>query len=243
MTSELPEPATESLGAAIIELDRTRLPWPARWLLRDGTRAYSLIADQVARRVESRVVARVREETTDQVNASWERALTEQADAEAVEAEPLPAFNSVAQCRKCGHVTDPATRTHGYRWPVNGSPEAMQRQCPMCGFSWLERPLDAPQPQNGPQGDETAPGDAVDAEGAGDAHSAPEGTGTGPRAAERADDGDPDSPGSPQSHAQAPGRENTRDDGPEPGSVALVPAVTASGGFGDGNPDAKAADR
>lgn len=175
MTGNLPEPATESLGAAIIELDRARLPWPARWVLRDGTRAYSLIADQVARRVESRVVARVREETTEQVNASWEKALADQAAAEAVEPEPLPAFNSVLTCRKCGHrPVDPATRTHGYRWPVNGSPEAMQRHCTPCGFSWLERPLDASQPQNGPQGDETGPGDATDAEAASEARSEPE---------------------------------------------------------------------
>lgn len=161
MTGNLPEPREESLGAAIIELDRARLPWPARWVLRDGTRARSVIADQVARRVESRVVARVREETTDQVNASWEKALADQADAEAevTEAEPLPAFNSIAQCRKCGNVTDPATRTKAYRWPMNGSPEAVQRRCSMCGFSWLERPLDAPGAQNGPQGDETGPGD------------------------------------------------------------------------------------
>lgn len=171
----LPEPATESLGGAIIELDRARLPWPARWVLRDGTRAYSLIADQVARRVEHRVFDRVREQTTREVNASWEKALADQAAAEAV--EPLPAFNSVLTCRKCGHrPVDPATRTHGYRWPVNGSPEAMQRHCTPCGFSWLERPLDASQPQDGPQGDETGPGDAVDAEAATGAHSEPEGT-------------------------------------------------------------------
>lgn len=160
MTGNLPEPREESLGAAIIELDRARLPWPARWLLRDGTRARSVIADQVARRVEDRVVARVREETTDQVNASWEKALADQAAAEAVEPEPLPAFNSVLQCAKCGNrPLDPATRTHGYVWPKDGQPEAMRRYCTPCGFSWLERPLDAPGAQNGPQGDETGPGD------------------------------------------------------------------------------------
>lgn len=180
MTSNLPEPATESLGAAIIELDRARLPWPARWLLRDGTRARSVLADEVARRVESRVVARVREETTDQINALWEKALEEQAAAEVVEPEPLPAFNSVLTCRKCGNVTDPATRTKAYRWPVNGSPEAVQRECSMCGFSWLERPLDAPEPQNGPQCDETGPGDAVDAEAADETHSTPEETALAP---------------------------------------------------------------
>ena len=174
MTTNLPEPATESLGAAIIEIDRARLPWPARWLLRDGTRARFVVADEVARRVESLVVARVREQTTAQVNESWEKAIAEQA-AGWVEPEPLPAFNSVLTCRKCGNVTDPATRTKAYRWPMNGSPEAVQRECSMCGFSWLERPLDAPEPQNGPQCDETGPGDAVDAEAADGARSEPEG--------------------------------------------------------------------
>lgn len=152
MISELPEPATESLGAAIIELDRARLPWPARWVLRDGTRAYSLIADQVARRVEDRVVARVREETTEQVNASWEKALTAQTDA----AADLPAFGSVIACPKC------LAQAYGRntRWceaQIGGTrPEAMRRTC-VCGFSWLEAPADV-EALSGPQSDENEPG-------------------------------------------------------------------------------------
>lgn len=75
---------------------------------------------------------------------------------------------------KCGDMPDPATRTKSYRFPVNGSPEAMQRRCSMCGFSWLERPLDASEPQNGPQSNELGPGDATDAEGVNEARSTPE---------------------------------------------------------------------
>lgn len=246
MTSTTPEPSDEALGATLnaIRHSAKSRHGAIRWngLTRRRREEHRLfVAQEIAARVERTVSARVREETTEQINASWEKALADQAEAEKSEPEPLPAFNSVLTCRKCGHrPVDPATRTMGYRWPVHGLPEAMSRECPACGFSWLERPLDAPEPQNGPQGDETSPGDATDAEGVNEVHSTPKEAGTDPSPVERADEGDPDSPESPQSHAEAPGRENTRDDGPEPGSVALVPAVTAPGGFGDGNPDATA---
>lgn len=189
MTSPLPEPATESLGAAIIELDRARLPWPARWVLRDGTRARFVIADQVARRVEARVVARVREETTEQIKASWFKALNEQA-----EPEPLPPFNSVAQCRKClTELSDPGFRAA--RWcggTLDGSrshlPEAMKRTCSKCGYWWMEAPADAPEAQSGPQSDETGSGGAAVAETHSGALSTPQETGTGPCAPTRAGD-------------------------------------------------------
>lgn len=102
MTTDLPEPREESLGAALIEIDRARLPWPARWLLRDGTRARSILADEIARRVEQRVVARVREETTAEINESWETAIAEQA-AIAPDPEPLRATgapNGATRCRR-----------------------------------------------------------------------------------------------------------------------------------------------
>lgn len=172
-----PEPRQESLGAAIIELDRTRLPWPARWLLRDGTRARSVLADEVARRVEQRVTPRVWKDAAEQINARWEKALTAQTDA----AADLPAFGSVIACPKC------LDKVHGRntRWceaQIGGTrPEVMRRTCG-CGFSWLEAPADA-QALSGPQSDETAPGDAVDPEGASEAHSTPRETALAPDSA------------------------------------------------------------
>lgn len=46
----------------------------------------------------------------------------------------------------------------------------------------------------------------------------------------------------PESHAEGLERENTRGDGSEAPSVALPTVLAASGGFGDGNPHAKAAE-
>lgn len=190
MTTNLPEPATESLGAAIIELDRARLPWPARWLLRDGTRARSVLADEIARRVESLVVARVREQTTAQVNESWEKAIAEQA-AGWVEPEPLPAFNSVPACPKClDRLVDPAVRAA--RW--QHLPESLKRTCSRCGYWWLEAPADA-EALCATQSAENGPGDAADAEGA-----------EGPSVASPGDFpgySSPEPPGAARSHAEA----------------------------------------
>lgn len=251
MTSTTPEPSDEALGAALnaIRYSAASSYGAPRWrgLTRRRREAHrSFVAREIASRVERTVTPRVREQATREINASWEKALTDQADAEAAEAEPLPAFNSVTRCRKCAtELPDPGVRDakwcHGTLGGLrSGLPEAMSRRCSKCGYWWLEAPADAPQPQNGPQSDETGPGDAVDEEAANEAHSTSKETGTGPSPAERPDDGDPDGPESPQSDAEASGRENTRDDGPQPASVALVPAVRVSGGSGDGDPHAKA---
>lgn len=179
MDANLPEPSDESLGAAIIEIDRARLPWPARWLLRDGSRARSVLADEIARRVEARVVARVREQTTREINASWEQAIAEQA-ADLPDPEPLPAFNSVPVCPKClDRLVDPAVRAA--RW--SHLPESMKRTCGKCGYWWLEAPADA-EALCATQSAESALGDREDVQAANGAHSTTEETGTGHSPAE-----------------------------------------------------------
>lgn len=83
------EPSEEALGAALTAIDHARLPWLARWVLRDGSKARSILGRETARRVEGRVAARVREETTARINESWARALEEQAAAQMPRPEPV----------------------------------------------------------------------------------------------------------------------------------------------------------
>lgn len=145
------EPTEEALGAALTAIDHARLPWLARWALRDGGKARSTVARETARRVEGRVAARVREETTARINDSWATTLEEQAAADMPDPEPLPAFNSVGACPKCLRTPDPASRRAEWRGGDlgglrTGLPEAMKRTCGRCGFWWLESPADAAEP-------------------------------------------------------------------------------------------------
>ena len=249
----LTEPHEETIGAAVLAIRHAHLPWYLRRALRDGSDANHTLARAVARRVEERTRLLVAREIGTLDDPAWTEAIT--TAKQLILAPPagrrvaewwkrLPAFSGTvaAACAKCARRNGTQER-HVVLSAIGSSPEFLERSCSHCGYAWREQCADAPGPQNGPQGDETGPGDAREAEAANGAHSAPKETGTGHPSPEG---GAPDAGGAdsgPQSHAQAPGRENTRDDGPGPGSVALVPAVTASGGFGDGNPDAKVADQ
>jgi hypothetical protein len=212
------EPSTEALGAALIAIDRARLPWHLRWLLREGGKHRSALAREVARRVEGTVGAREREETTARINASWENALAWQADAEA----ELPPFSgsTAATCPKCAHRNGTKDRHHA-ALPAGALPEFLSRACRACGFEWRERCADAPKPQNGPESPAGGTGDAEVADAGNDAQEPAEGR-------EEANPGQSDGEDATERPAEPAAGSQTRD-APQAATDALSGLPEASG--------------
>ncbi len=59
-----------------------------------------------------------------------------------------PAWESIMKCKKCDYTSRDGGAQIGAKWieAKTGDeerPERMERTCPICGYSWYERPADA----------------------------------------------------------------------------------------------------
>lgn len=172
MTSTLPEPSEETLGAALIAIRHARLPWYVRLVLREDSQARRAIARKTARRVEHRTRLLVAREIDTLDDPAWAEAIS--TVKQLILAKPagslvdrwwerLPAYSGAfaAACAKCDHRNGTRDRHTVLPTLFGPSPEFLARSCSHCGFEWRERCADSPEAHNGPQSGASEPGDAA----------------------------------------------------------------------------------